>query len=84
MLKKCKSKGYPIERVKAYIIGFKGPTNTKGSRIYIKEVLDGKKHYYSYDYEIGDILIQGKNIIGKEVVGYDYSYNTSEYIVFTK
>ena len=62
-----------MKRVEMYEIKRLGMTNTRGTRVRIKDVYCNKKNIVPYDYEIGDILEQGKRYImeaGKTVIGY--------------
>ena len=62
-----------MKRVEMYEIKRLACTNTKGTRVQIKDIYNNTKKIEPYNYEVGDILEQGKKHIegqGKEILGY--------------
>ena len=67
-----------MKRIGLYEIKKLAITNIRGARVQVKDVYLNKRKSESYDYEIGDILKQGKMMLekeGHEILGYSEGKN---------
>lgn len=52
-----------LPRYRAIHVEFFGPTNTKGARVRVKDLRQGKTKFLPYDYAVGDIVEQASDYL---------------------
>ena len=74
-----------MENLRAFHVIYKGPTNSRGSRVIIKDLRFNKKIIIAYNYEFNDVGEIAENYLKKINIKIDFCAEAEKgYILLTR